>query len=208
MVQLPSIDELVRRTQALATLDLIMSPEWEYRYYSFNAKWSPQERMASMRNGCGDEWWIVFHNDGWAALKGVDHESEAWSDGGQELSQALQGLIPTNCGDFTSEAAFCWDTTGFAYFYMPMGGWARANDLSRYSTLDAGDVELLKLLVAGAGDYVQFAEEYFERVVPESVVEAIYMHQPITERIVQSLNPDASLRAIEKELYEEIDYPK
>ena len=36
-----------------AVLDLIVSPDWDGRYYSFNSKWSENEQMGSMRNGCG-----------------------------------------------------------------------------------------------------------------------------------------------------------
>ena len=87
---LPPADQLLQRCRALAVLDLILSPDWQYRYYSLNSNWSDCEQMASMRNGCGDEWWIVFHRDGWAALKGLDHESAAWSKHGEKLSSALQ----------------------------------------------------------------------------------------------------------------------
>ncbi|MBO6551131.1 MAG: hypothetical protein JJ964_16135, partial [Rhizobiales bacterium] len=53
--KLPSPLQLKRLLQSLALLDAIMSPEWEYRYYSFDAQWSPSETMGSMRNGSGDE---------------------------------------------------------------------------------------------------------------------------------------------------------
>jgi hypothetical protein len=45
---LPAIEDLRKLTQSLAMLDAIMSPEWEYRYYSFNSKWDEGEMMASM----------------------------------------------------------------------------------------------------------------------------------------------------------------
>jgi hypothetical protein len=38
----------------------ILSPEWEYRHYSFNASWGPAQELASMRNGTGDDYAIVF----------------------------------------------------------------------------------------------------------------------------------------------------
>jgi hypothetical protein len=41
-----SIGDLIRQSKALAMLDAILSPEWEYRYYSFNSKWGPGEMMA------------------------------------------------------------------------------------------------------------------------------------------------------------------
>lgn len=52
---LPDIANLKRRTKALAMLEAIVCPEWEYRYYSYNSRWSSGEEMASMRNGQGDE---------------------------------------------------------------------------------------------------------------------------------------------------------
>jgi hypothetical protein len=77
---LPDIEGLRKLTQSLAMLDAIMSPEWEYRYYSFNSKWGEGEMMASMRNGSGDEYFILFNSHG-AILKGFDHESamSPWS---------------------------------------------------------------------------------------------------------------------------------
>jgi hypothetical protein len=55
-------------------LDAILEPEWEYRYYSFNSRWSPGEMMASMRDGSGDGYFILFDKHG-AAIKGFAHES-------------------------------------------------------------------------------------------------------------------------------------
>jgi hypothetical protein len=62
---------LERLTQSIAMLEAIVSPEWEYRYFSFNRLWdeSKGERMASMRNGSGDEYFLVFGPLG-AFLKG------------------------------------------------------------------------------------------------------------------------------------------
>jgi hypothetical protein len=39
-------------------LDAILYPEWEYRY-SFDAEWGPEEELALMRNGSGDDYAIV-----------------------------------------------------------------------------------------------------------------------------------------------------
>ncbi len=71
MTPRPPPATLKRTTQSFATLDLIVSPEWEDRYYSFDSNWSPSEQMASMRDGCGDEWFLLFGSSGWAALKGL-----------------------------------------------------------------------------------------------------------------------------------------
>ncbi|MFL5628040.1 MAG: hypothetical protein ACJ788_20875 [Ktedonobacteraceae bacterium] len=34
---LPHIQLLIRLSQSLALLDALLEPEWQYRYYSFNA---------------------------------------------------------------------------------------------------------------------------------------------------------------------------
>jgi hypothetical protein len=54
--RLPDIPVVRDRSRSLAMLDAILSPEWEYRYYSFNAAWGPAQELASMRNGSGDDY--------------------------------------------------------------------------------------------------------------------------------------------------------
>jgi len=56
---IPEVEALKRLCQSLAMLDAIMSPEWAYRYYSFDSKWGEGEMMASMRDGSGDEYFIL-----------------------------------------------------------------------------------------------------------------------------------------------------
>src|SRR5688572_188730 len=70
---LPDISSLKRLSQSLAVLDAILSPEWEYRYYSFNAHWNDGESVASMRNGQGDHYFCLFNAAG-VILKGYCHE--------------------------------------------------------------------------------------------------------------------------------------
>jgi hypothetical protein len=208
MSPLPPIDQLIQRCRALATLDLILSPDWQYRLYSFNSRWSANKLMASMRDGCGDEWWIVFHRDGWAALKGLGHESPAWSKHRKKLSSALQGSFPSDLTEFTTEPAFRWDETSFAYFH-PIGsnGWIRANDLTAYSADDAGDDQLLAHIVGGPSDYSAFAADYYETEIDERIVASIFALQPITAAVVNSLNPSVVMGDIAEELYGEIQYP-
>jgi len=209
MIELPAVAALVQRTKALAALDLILSPEWESRYYSFNSAWAASERMASMRNGSGDEWWLVFHASGWAALKGLAHESQAWSDGGGDLSVAIQNAFPAELTAFTHEPAFCWDSTSFGYFYLPSAScWRRANDATSFSDLDAGDDYLLRHLTGGPSDYVSFVEEYYEKTIPLSVVTDVFREAPITQVVISALNPEITIDDIAKELYSEIGYSR
>jgi hypothetical protein len=58
--RLPDIPVVRDRSRSLAMLDAILSPQWEYRYYSFNGSWGPAQELASMRNGSGDDYAVVF----------------------------------------------------------------------------------------------------------------------------------------------------
>src|SRR5215468_4022637 len=71
---LPDVPTLMRLLQSIAMLDAILEPEWQYRYYSFNARWSESETMASMRNGQGDDFFALFNAEG-AFIKGFVHDA-------------------------------------------------------------------------------------------------------------------------------------
>ena len=162
-----------------------------------------------MRDGCGDEWWIVFHRDGWAALKGLGHESPAWSAHRETLSVALQHSFPGGFAGFSTEPAFRWSETSFAYFH-PAGatGWTRVNDLAGYSADDAGDIQLLAHVVGHPSDYALFAKDYYETEVDERIVAGVFALHPITDAVVSALNPSTTLKAISEELFGQIQYPR
>lgn len=96
---LPDILELKRLTQSLAMLDAILSPEWEYRYYSFNQAWSDGGMMASMRNGSGDHWFAIFCAAG-AAIHGLAHEAPIFRHGNPQPRSSracLRRSMRTSC---------------------------------------------------------------------------------------------------------------
>jgi hypothetical protein len=72
--QLPDVEGLRKLLQSLAMLDAVVCREWQYRYYSFNARWYTGEQMGSMRNGCGDDFFALFNAAG-CFLKGFAHEA-------------------------------------------------------------------------------------------------------------------------------------
>lgn len=77
LTELPDIRTLQRLCKSLATLDAIISREWESRYYSFYNDWDKdkQEIYFQMRNGSGDEFQVLFTKDG-SVINGYAHESE------------------------------------------------------------------------------------------------------------------------------------
>lgn len=61
---LPDPKKFKERMQSLAMLDAILMPEWQYRYFSFNDKWDAVESMGSLRDGEGDELFVLFTTKG------------------------------------------------------------------------------------------------------------------------------------------------
>jgi hypothetical protein len=97
LTDLPDIRGFRRLTRSLATLDAIMSPEWESRYYSFDSHWGDGQMMASMRNGSGDHWFALIAAAG-VALHGLAHESAMFRDGAP-----LPGIFDTLPSEFRDD---------------------------------------------------------------------------------------------------------
>lgn len=196
---LPSIPEVRRVTQSLAMLDAILCPEWEYRYYSFNSGWAPGEEMASMRNGMGDDWFLLFDSAG-AALKGFAHELAD----DPSLAQNIQVQVPRDFSSFLSEPAFSMQHATFCY-------WRRASDLSwsmvNSALTEDGSDDLLELLVSGPSGYRDWAEEYYEVSVSLQAVAALFSHQPLSDSLVHELNQKADIEVAFLDA-SEIGYPR
>jgi hypothetical protein len=202
--KLPDLAGFKRLTQSLAMLDAILSPEWEHRYYSFNAAWSEAEMMASMRNGCGDHWFALLGPAG-VALHGLAHESPLFNEG-TPPPWVFAGLPADFHASFLREAAF---ETQHSTFCI----WRRASDaVWQCGTPPAGEnaedgsAELLELLAGDPVQYVEFATDYYECEIDAAAVEAIYRHTPLTRDLVLRLNPDADYEALNEDRVE-IAYP-
>jgi hypothetical protein len=76
--QLPSIEMLRQRCKALAMLDAIIGGD----YYTYDRAWGANE-AASMRNGSGEEYDVVFTADG-VFIRGLYHESPMFEYTGEQ----------------------------------------------------------------------------------------------------------------------------
>lgn len=196
---LPSIAQIRRVTQSLAMLEAILCPEWEYRYYSFDSKWGSGEEMASMRNGSGDNWFLLLDSAG-AALKGFAHE---FADD-LELAQNIQKQVPADFVSFLGEPAFSMQCATFCY-------WRKYSDLS-WNKVDStitedGSDNLLALLISEPYAYKAWAEDYYGIPVLHETVTALFSHQPLNDSMIVALNPDADLGSVYLEA-SEIGYPQ
>jgi hypothetical protein len=171
--RLPDIPVVRDRSRSLAMLDAILSPEWEYRYYSFSTSWGPAEELASMRNGSGDDYAIVFSPAG-AWVRVFAHESPM-SPWGLEPPRPWPGVldtVPTAFQACVQEPAFTLDGVAMVSACL----WRQTTD-DRWHTgaidFPAGQEDpdgsewLLELLLDHSLEaYRWYAEDYYQ---PKSV---------------------------------------
>ncbi|NRQ34690.1 hypothetical protein HII36_23065 [Nonomuraea sp. NN258] len=203
---MPGIPEVRDRSRAMAMLDAILSPEWESRFYSFDCRWSAGEEMASMRDGCGNEYSIVFTPAG-AFARGFDHESpmSPYRTVPPAPWPGLLDAVPEVFQAQVTEPAFG-DEDG-----VPMATvcfWREAGDTEWKTgpiqspppgTRDDGSAEwLFDVLLDGRPEaYQEFAQEYYEIAVDLEAVRWVYALRPLTPDVVAALNPEIGLAALE-----------
>jgi hypothetical protein len=202
---LPRPARLERLSMSLATLDAILSPEWEYRYYSFNKTWdaAKSHRMGSMRNGSGDDYFILFTPAG-CAIKGYAHEYPM-AHPGKPPAGMFDGF-PKAITDFLTEPSFSIENTTFCLWCLADGAWTIGSQPFAERDDPDGSEFLLDLLAGDPRDYREYAKDYFEAEVPLASVKSIYEHRPLTPDLVHSLNANVELASLLGDMAE-IGYP-
>lgn len=200
--ELPNVDELKRLFQSLALLDAIVMPDWEYRYYSFDANWGDEEMRGSMRDGSGDEFFILFNSAG-ALIKGYAHES-AMAAHSVDTGQVWPGVldhVPPEFEDVLNDPASVAEETSFC-IWRKRGelAWATGKIEFPDDEYADGSEDLLFILDGKPETYAAWASEYYERPIPVDAVKEIYAHKPLTQKLVSRLNADCSLDSLEDDL--------
>jgi|SRR5215207_4164099 len=211
--RLPDIPVVRDRSRSLAMLDAILSPEWEYRYYSFNAAWGPAQELASMRNGSGDDYAIVFSPAG-AWIRVFAHESpmRPWALEPHRPWPGVLDSVPPVFQACVQEPAFILDGVAMVSACL----WRQTTD-DRWQTgaIDFpagredpdGSEGLLELLVDDSPEaYRRFAEEYYELESDLVAVGEVYALRPLTQPLVSVLNDQLSLADLARDIAE-IGYP-
>lgn len=164
----------------------MLSEEWEDRYYSFDHAWDPtsDQRMASMRNGSGDEWFLLFQPGG-GFLKAFWHEHPH-----DDVAKIYDGL-PSPLQPQLQEPAF-------SMAYVTVGGWH--DGATR--TLRGNAAPLQEQLAILSGDperYRAYAAEYFAVELPVDAIahalagkplDAVAVHRITTDRTLADLKDD------------------
>jgi hypothetical protein len=208
LATIPNAETLKKLCQSLATLDAIISPEWDYRYYSFNSKWAEGEMMASMRNGSGDEYFILFNSYG-AIMKGFAHESSMspWANDLEEPWPGVLDEVPNEFREFVTEPAFSMAETTFCIWRRNLDQSWQVGQIEYPEEDDPdGSEDLLFILDGEPATYREFAEQYYERAIYLSAVTHIYEQKSLTSDILEMLNAEVVLENLKSDL-EEIGYP-
>ncbi len=186
---LPDVPTLRRLMQSLATLDSLLSRDWQYRYYSFNRKWSRGATMGSMRNGCGDDLHAHFSRAG-CYLKGFAHEAKMSpyrGDGKQGLWPGLMDGVPKSFAKCVAEPAFDTPDTTFCIWRRPAdAAWQRGNiDFPPGDDPD-GSAGLLAIYDDDPVTYHAHALDYSEVdfLTPE-MFRHVYDHHKLTDEFVR-----------------------
>ncbi len=210
---LPSPAALRNLCRSLAMLDAILSPDWEGRHHSFDTGWAEGEETASMRDGSGDEYSLVFSASG-VYVRGFAHEApmSPYGNDGEPWPGVLDD-VPEAFRRFVGEPAFT-DEDGVPVVTVCL--WrGPTDDRWHHGTIDFpagredpdGATTLFPLLLDPSPEaFRRFAEEYYEVPVDLEAVRAVYALEPLSQDLVSSLNPEVTLADLAGDVAE-IGYP-
>lgn len=197
---LPDVKTLQNICKSISVLDAILSQEWEYRYYSYNNKWSDGEEFFEMRDGSGDQMLILFTQNG-CVINGFAHEYS------QQDKQKLTANLPSVFHEFifgepvnSIGTTFCLWTTD--------NNW----QVGKIENYEDNSEELLNIFDGNPQTYIDWATEYFEESYKESgipleTVTKIYNGETLTKEMVLSIVDDLEdWKQLETDL-NEIGYP-
>lgn len=184
---LPPPLELERICKGLAALDAMMSEEWQDRYYSFDHAWNAKskQRMASMRNGHGDEWFILFEAGG-VFVKAFWHEYPH-----EDVARIYDGL-PAILAPQLAEPAF-------SMHHVTFGGWHNGTTW----TLRGNAVPMADDLAILTGDpekYRAYAADYFEAALPIDAVAHVLAGKKLNAKIVKRISTERTLGELKADL--------
>jgi hypothetical protein len=208
--KLPPIDVLRDRSRALAMLDSIIGGD----FYDFDPSWRGSA-AASMRNGSGDEYNIVFTRGG-AFIRGNYHDSPMHMLNDGRLWPGLLNGLPARFEWLAREPAFSYENGELEATFVLWRGltddqWhaGAGIDFSRAEEEedDPDGSWLLDILCDEvAQEYVQYVQEVYEIDLAPAAVEHVLTLPPLTDAAVRALNPKLSLVDV-REKAAKLGYP-
>ena len=189
LISLPEPEQFIKICRALALADAILMPDWEYRYFSFNSNWDGEEKemMASMKNGEGGEYFILFSDKGIVGKLYDVHKGSFFDE--------LQSSLPLEFSDFLQEPAF--DIENSTSFI-----WRKSTDKNWQCTPKIQETGFLRFITGGEREYVNWAEDYYEVRIDRDLFAKLFSNLLINEELVKKANPENSIELMSKDLEE------
>ncbi|OJF81946.1 hypothetical protein [Nocardia seriolae] len=210
---LPAPDQLRRRSRVLALLDCVlggMAPAHPTRTYRYVEDRRPGESLASMDNGAGDEYSIVFSSAG-TYVRGFDHYSELNTYGQSDTGELWPGLtdgLPAPFHPYVTDAAFRFDEeptmTVCLWRLSTDSGWQTGQTVQLDEedlNGDGSDWLFDQLIDWSAEPKADHYRRYFDLPADpdHAALHAIMEGAPITADLVHRLNPHIDLAIVTEE---------
>jgi hypothetical protein len=203
-LDLPEIDVLKSRLQSCAVLDSILSQEWELRYYSFDSNWDKDTSLSSIRNGSGDHLFIIFCSYG-CFIKGFNHEAPMNIINSQNscLWPGIIDTVPIEFQQYLQEVSFSPEETTFCIWRSYSDNSWKIGEIDFPNMPDPDGSEFLLPFANTTPDqYRQWAEGYYEISIKIEPINHVFSHQPLIESIIHEINPQVSIKILNKDLQE------
>lgn len=210
--RLPDPATLERWCVALAVLDVVMYDQADMRCYQYDSHWSDTERHASMSDGGGDEYSIIFSPAG-TYIRGFDHESalSPWTNDPPSVFPGLTDNVPAALRQHVDEPAFTVSDVPSISVCLRREQHAMAWSFGIATSdmepdADGGATALFSTLDGNPATYAEFANDYYEVEVPTDAVAHVMHGHPLNEAVIRALNPEADVDTVLAET-REIGFP-
>jgi len=181
---LPDRRKLQTICKSISVLDAILSQNWGYRYYSYNAKWAENEEFFEMRDGSGNQILILFRPDG-CVINGFAHESQ------QQEKGLLTQDLPSIFDEFIFDEPVKTIGTTFCIWTTEEKKW----QVGQIENYEDNSAKMLWIFDGNPQTYLDWATDYFEESfketgIPLETVSKIYAGQTLTEEMVLRIVED------------------
>ena len=204
--ELPTPSKLHAAMQSMALLDAIIMPEWEYRFYSFEDRISPDGSISigSMRNGSGDDFHAIFGRTG-CLIRGFAHEypMSPYAETPPRVYPGVIDDVPVDFAECRSAMASDWwhDITFCIWRRHEDSQWQHGNIKFPLDRDADGSEFLLSMLDGKPETYRAWAEVYYSLTKLDlTVIRKVFKHEPLTDNLVRQLNPERSLHQLGEEI--------